>query len=376
MNRILFISSYDPTKLSFDGVCKKLKLEIETFKKLNKEVDYIEFNGDSIYLNFYNDERIFLCKKGRNIYETYSIIYKNLLKINLSVYYVIYFRYEHIGLNFFKFLKKFKKITLNKGVVVGELPTFVKYNFKKDNFKIFIKWFIKEKISLIFSNLIDYIVTFSDHKKIYNIETIRIDNFADVENLTLKDNVKKANELHLLALAQLSPAHGFDRVIKGLYNYYKKENNVKVYLHIVGDGGEYTNVLKNLTKNMSLNTYVKFHGKLGGIELDNIFNLCNIGIGAIAVFRKGSDKVSELKIREYTSRGLPFIYNAKEILLKDKKFCKYVPFNESDINIDDLVVFSKSIDNKTSNDMRNFALKYFRADLQIKKIFDIVDRNK
>lgn len=49
--------------------------------------------------------------------------------------------------------------------------------------------------------------------------------------------------------------HGYDRVIRGLSNYYKENPKVKVCFHIVGKGDEIPK-LKSLTKQLHMDKYV------------------------------------------------------------------------------------------------------------------------
>ena len=43
------------------------------------------------------------------------------------------------------------------------------------------------------------------------------------------------NELHLIGVAEIHFWHGFDRLIKGLKEYYAHNPGYKVYFHIVGN---------------------------------------------------------------------------------------------------------------------------------------------
>lgn len=70
--------------------------------------------------------------------------------------------------------------------------------------------------------------------------------------------------------------HGYDRVIRGLSNYYKENPKVKVCFHIVGKGDEIPK-LKSLTKQLHMDKYVFLRAFRQVKILKNIceFRYCN-----------------------------------------------------------------------------------------------------
>ena len=84
---------------------------------------------------------------------------------------------------------------------------------------------------------VDRIVTFSDDEEIFGQKTIRISNGIDFDAVPLKTELHDiTREVRLLALANIHPWHGFDRVIEGLKDYYAGPHDRVVRLRIVGDG--------------------------------------------------------------------------------------------------------------------------------------------
>lgn len=71
-----------------------------------------------------------------------------------------------------------------------------------------------------------------------------------------------------------------------------------VDVHVVGEVGEQPQpAFANL----------HFHGRLEREEYQRILALCDFGIGPLALYRKGMDEASPLKVREYLSHGLPVL---------------------------------------------------------------------
>src|SRR5690606_16923866 len=373
MRKLLFISGYRVDNLSTNGVGKKIHLEINTFKNLGFEVDNLELDSGKVYLKI-NDKRYFLVDEQPTFYKTMDVVYKRMLIENRikNEYEMVYVRYEHFSFSMIKFFKALKKS--NPQIkIVGELPTYMKRPNPGASFKTKISFKIKRLLNNTTKKYIDYLATFSNHDRLFNMPTIKIENFVNITKVNIRTPIGN-DTVDLLALAQITPAHGFDRVIKGLNEYYKQDKiHQKVFLHVVGDGLTKSS-LENLVNEYELNQHVKFYGALGGEKLDTIFNISDIGIGSLAFFRKGTTKGSELKIREYTARGLPFIYSAEEPQIDGQNFAKKVSFDESPLDINEVLAFYNEIKSNTNliNEMRDFAEKEFTCESQMKKIIQTI----
>lgn len=375
-HNILFISSLDISgnRKESDGVTKKILLQIRTFTELGYNVDYIYRLDSKAYLQ-HEGESIFLTNHNGVHYKTMTNVYRSLIKISRILHYdLVYIRYEGNNIPMWRFLSKIKNDN-PETKIIAELPTFMKRWEPGTNLRGKIAFILHKIKDNLYRLPMDYIVTFDNHKKLFGYPTIQIENFADVEALPLKKNSEEKGEFHILALAQMTPSHGFDRIIQGLYAYYQRNQNVSVILHLVGDG-TILNQWQELTNRLSLERHVIFHGAMHGTELDQLFNKCNIGAASLAIFRKGCSKASELKIREYTSRGLPFFYSAEEPQIKDQKFCLKVPHNETPIDIKSIIDFYDSINwEKEKYIMRNFAELNLSCQSQIKNILGIISSN-
>ncbi|OOC43673.1 hypothetical protein XO08_04805 [Thermosipho sp. 1074] len=247
-----------------------------------------------------------------------------------------------------KFIKQLKKLTK---FVILDVPT---YPYKKE----------LSKINLIIDNIfnrfvgknINLVVTTADIEKIYGVRAIRITNGIDVKKYKLKKNIKKDGEFHLIGVANVSLWHGYDRVINGLYEYYKNDPKIKVIFHVVGEGKELNN-LKKLTEEKKLNSYVIFHGFKTGDELDNLYDISDVAVGSLGLHRIGLLKSSVLKVREYCARGIPFIISSyDEDFDKEFEFMLKFPSDETPIEIEEILKFYERIKSKNySLFMRKYA---------------------
>jgi glycosyltransferase involved in cell wall biosynthesis len=223
---------------------------------------------------------------------------------------------------------------------------------------------------------VDRIVTYSKHEKIFDIPTVHIVNGIDCSLIPIINKViHKDQIINLIIVAQFSKWHGYDRLINGLYNYYKQGASYKVYIHFVGDGIELS-FYKNLVQQYNLLEYIFFHGLLFGDKITEIFNKSDIAVCSLGGHRKELYLSSELKSREYLVRGMPMISSTKIDVLPDNfKYCLYVPEDESPINILTIVQFYQNLIaqkdiSKISSEIRQFAENYCDMSITMKPVID------
>ncbi len=184
-------------------------------------------------------------------------------------------------------------------------------------------------------------VTFSDHETIFGTKTIRISNGIDFKHVPLKSHRNDSTtELHLLGVAEIHFWHGFDRVIKGLAEYYQGSHSVKVTFDVVGSGF-FRDVaeLHRLVAESDLDEYVRFHGSKSGVELDAYFEKADMGIASLGRHRSGITKLNALKNREYAARGIPFTYSEIDDDFENMPYVLKSPPNDQPIDIQGLVDF-------------------------------------
>ena len=193
---------------------------------------------------------------------------------------------------------------------------------------------------------LDGIVTFSDYKEIFGQRTINISNGIDFNSVPLKTTQNNTSqELNLIGVAEIHQWHGFDRVIKGLAEYYSKHQDYIVKFHIVGYffSAEGEVAFKRIISDYHMENYVILYGKQHGRSLDQIFDRCDMGIGSLGRHRVGIHKIKTLKNREYAARGIPFVYSEIDSDFDSRPYVLKVPADESPLNIGQVVDFYKSV---------------------------------
>ncbi|MDR6566555.1 glycosyltransferase [Chitinophaga ginsengisegetis] len=93
--------------------------------------------------------------------------------------------------------------------------------------------------------------------------------------------------------------------------------------HIVGTDG----------KNMEYSSNVKFYGYLNRKELSDLYEKVDIGIGTLALHRKGMKEACPLKVREYLSWGLPVILGYDDTDIKNVPFALNISFEGNNVGL-------------------------------------------
>ena len=239
-----------------------------------------------------------------------------------------------------KIKKKCKSIKL-----IMEIPT---YPFKGEDTS---KKSLKRKVSILIGTMflhryVDRIVLSGQLDKIktlYKIPVIHIDNGVDFNNIPVNQNECKAgDDVHMICVSGCMFSHGYDRMIKGLAEYYRKAEVLRnIYFHIVGTG-EYLDEYKRIASESGVpEDKVIFYGRRVGSELDEVYSRCNVAIAHLATHRIGIHQLSSLKSCEYVARGLPMVSSASLNIINEdtKDYALYVPEDETPIDIEAVIQF-------------------------------------
>ena len=195
------------------------------------------------------------------------------------------------------------------------------------------------------------IVTFTNEQLIFGQRTINISNGVDLDSIPLHQKVDTSQELHLIGVAEVHFWHGYDRLIAGLGEYYRKGHTPKqVYFHIVGGvwksemyDDEHAPGFHELIEKYGLQDKVIFHGQLFGEALNAVFRQSSFAVGSLARHRSGISDIKTLKNREYATRGLPFIYSENDSDFDHQPYVLKAPADESPVDIAQIVAFEEQL---------------------------------
>lgn len=229
--------------------------------------------------------------------------------------------------------------------VVMEIPTYpydAEYEAQGMNRQIFFDKIFRHRLA----KHLDGIVTFSDYKEIFGQRAINISNGIDFDSVPMKSSQNDTSkEMNLIGVAEIHRWHGFDRLVKGLADYYSQPQDYIVKFHVVGYffSNEVEAEFRKIIADHHMEPYIIIYGKKHGEELDKIFNLCDFGIGSLGRHRVGIQKIKTLKNREYAARGIPFVYSETDSDFDERPYVLKLPADETPADIRQIIAFYRQL---------------------------------
>lgn len=342
MKKLLFLifHGFDPN----NGISKKISYQVDALKACGMEVSLCYMDETQGKKRYVNDTVI--ADYGNGVM---SKIKKRMEFTSIARYATdngiefVYIRSNHNANPFtIRMVKKMKKTGMK---VVMEIPTYPydsEYEAQGMSRQIFQDRIFRNQLA----KHLDAIVTFSDYDEIFGQRTIRISNGIDFSNVKVKTTVNDTSkELNLIGVAEIHRWHGFDRLVKGLAQYYSKPQKYIVWFHVVGYffSAEGEAAFKKMISDNHMEEYVILHGKKHGVELDKLFDKCDFGVGSLGRHRVGIDKIKTLKNREYAARGIPFVYSETDSDFDNRPYVLKVPADESPVDINKIIEFHHQI---------------------------------
>ncbi len=365
MKKVLFLifHGFDPN----NGISKKISYQVDAFKKcgMNVHLCYMDekdtkkriIDGDVIA--DYGNGLLSKILKRTDFSAISNYVKKNQIDL-------VYIRSNH-NANLFT-INMVKKMKAYGAKVVMEIPTYpydIEYKAQGISRQIFQDKIFRNQLA----KYLDAIVTFSDFDKIFGQRTIKISNGIDFDSVKMKTTINDTSkELNLIGVAEIHEWHGFDRIVRGLADYYSKPQDYLVEFHVIGYffSKEIEDEFRKIISDNHMENYVILYGKKHGTELDNLFDKCDFGIGSLGRHRVGIDKIKTLKNREYAARGIPFMYSETDSDFDPKPYVLKAPADESPIEIQRIIDFYKR------NTMSPIEIRESITDLSWKKQMELV----
>lgn len=355
----------------YSGVKNKIYSQIKAFNRQGVDMDLIYLEDNNImFNNEYTNQDISRFKIGRvrNNMMFFLVLkyFKEHTKLQTKKYDFIYIRFSMANIGMYKLAKWLYKQGIK---IIIEIPT---YPYIDELSPSIYNYVLKKIDGKVWNNIKRYVyrvAVTNNVKSINGIKTINIYNGVDIESIPIvKGN--KGDTVNLVGVANISKWHGYDRIIKGLRDYYKEYKTSQVHFYIVGNGVEKNN-LEKMVKEFSLNEYVHFVGSRIGSELNLIMDKADIGVSSLALFRAGGGH-DPIKTKEFIARGIPVILGYEDKLV-DMNLPYIMKVNEDDtpVDIDSILEKIKNL-HVDSREIREYAVKNLSWDSQIMKIINSI----
>lgn len=331
---------------AYDGISKKIHHQVKALIAcgIDTKTIYYDITPDGKRRWMADNEIIdelgvgIIAKIKKRIDYTPIINYVRKEKIDF-----VYIRTFHNANPFtINMVKRIKQLGAKVVIEIPSYPYDKEYVTSRMKFQLFIHRHYRYRLA----RKIDAIVTFTNDKYIFGQRTICISNGIDFDSIPLRKIYHDTTpELHLIGVAEIHFWHGFDRLIRGLADYYCSNPTYKVYFHLVGSffGEQEKEDILSLIKDNHLEQYIILYGACYGEKLEEIFSRADFAIGSLGRHRSGITAIKTLKNREYAARGFSFIYSETDEDFDNQPYILKVPPDESPIDIPDLIAFQRSV---------------------------------
>lgn len=356
----------DSTKPYSVGIYRKIHEIKETLEKNFDRVDILFRENNFFLLNYEPIARLSKLKLFKNL-SIYFILRK--IAILASKYQVVYIR------DFSESFFLISKLKASNIIKVVDIPTCSDAQIQEvlrsntsilNKLRYLFKKLILSRIAykhsdilLITGGSVGYIERKNSHKIIVTTNGIDVKKYIQMSH-----SPENYSVINLVAVANISFWHGLDRVIRGLALYYKNANlhDPKIIFNVVGNG-EHLETLKQLSKELNVDSHINWHDVLKGENLENLLLQCNIAIGSLGVHRIKVNIASPLKHREYCALGIPFVFAHEDPGFPvGFPFALRVPATDDPLDIKEIVNWYFNIQ-KNYPDYPNLMRKYAEANL-------------
>ena len=328
------------------GILNKMEYQSAAFSELIGNVDSVCSSRRGPVLNGKPVGRYPITGRWFNSVNHYVLFYSHIARYaETGDYDFLYIRYPFALPNFLEFLRKAKRANPRVTIVL-EIATFPYHRELQTP---------KQRILGMFDalghgrlkNHVDAIVTFYGQAEIFGVPCIQLRNGVDVQRIHLRDAVRSADQLSMIAVGNLAERHGLDRVLRGMARYVSQPGAKRTTLHVVGDGPALAD-LTTLTVELGIDDHVRFHGIKSGPELDAVFDDADIALDSLAIHRLHLPSSSSLKAREYCARGIPFVLASDDPdFPRELPFVLRVPPNDAPLDVSAVVEFHAQLRQKT-----------------------------
>lgn len=356
MKKVFFFTNSVDLANPSDGLAKKIHAQVKAFEELGYDVHLAGMKKDQYFIN---DQFIVISEN--------SVFAKNRQILNFLKSYieanadfdVFYIRKSYFTYTFISFLSAIRK---KIRFIVLEIPTYPYYG-ELHTLRAKVGYWIEAlTVTYRLKKYIDWIVTFSDDKKIFCIDTIRISNGIDPNEIEVFKDLSKEDKINFISVSSISYWHGIDRFIKSM------ESVENIHFYIIGPSNDESNKLKKIVLEKKLQNKVSFCGYMSKDELSKIYQISHIGVGSLGRHRSGILALNSLKNREYLAKGLPVIYSEIDSDLDHLDFVYKVSADEDLIDIEEIINWYL-IDTISREKIVKFSKKFLWK-VQIKLILD------
>ncbi len=209
--------------------------------------------------------------------------------------------------------------------------------------------------------------TYSSDEQIWGISCIKLKNGINIQQVPIHGKKKEKEKIVLISISTLRTWHGYERILEGMYQYYKADGVYDFRLKIIGSGPEEV-YYRELVDRYGLYDHVEFLGLIKTDEKERLnkeFDASDIALGSLGMYKAGYEEGSPIKCAEYCARGIPFIYGYYDLRFpQDWDFMLRVSNDSKPIDMNQVIDFYENVTSKKNYKkiIRKYAEDYLTWD--------------
>lgn len=372
--KLLYISTIEDGP--YQGVRAKISMQCKAFEENGFDV---ELCNSGIRTTLGQIEKLLPTGYGVN----YRIIRKRVLGLKDTPIAYCYVRYSPASRGLIDVLKTLKSTQKNIKIIL-EIPTYPYETELKTLRDIPFK--IRERLYRgKLKKYVDLIVSPShlEEDQIFGVPAYEITNGINVDSIKPRELAPREDDtVNLLGIALITAKQGFDRVLRGMHEYYRtktaSEPNVRFY--VIGDG-DAKEELVALSDELSLTEHVVYTGQKEKHELEDYYSFADLGIGTLGLYKSNElSKVNSLKTREYCAKGLPFVITDCDYVFADNhfEFAYVIANDDSPLNIREILGLLNEqkrnyTDEQIAEKMSDFAKEHLSWSTILRSVIETAD---
>lgn len=356
------------------GIDNKIKSQIKSFESHGINIDVFSVSDKEIP---------FLKVIARLPYTNVMPEWKEIK--DCSQYDFVYMRRPgYMSKPFLNYLKRIKENN-NRIKIIMEIPSFP-YDKEYTSRISQIPFLLKDRYARkSIHNYIDYISDLGSEGEIFGVNTVHFYNGYDFSQLRVRKAVD-ISTVSIIAVARFCEWHGYERLLKGLWNYYDNGGQREVVLHFVGDGPE-LNTYRELTTSLKLEGRVKFYGYINRDSIAPLYDKANLAVDVFGGYKKDMVLSCSLKTREYIAAGLPIVCGSAIDIQQFKEFKPYILELPNDctsldftkiIDFFDKIYSTNEITNpqQIADDIRSIGIRYLNCENSMREIIERLENEE
>ncbi len=318
-----------------DGVAKKVLNHIDVFSSVF-DVYLFSYGKEGLVIRHGGNKKYIQINGRHRRYALYEEVEKAAKEEKVDCAYI---RYPKSERRFIQLIKELHKLGIK---IVTEIPTYPYGGNITESLRVFSIAVVDGVFRKQLKKYIQRIITFSDDAEIFGIPTIRTINGIVFDKVEMVTRLQPRSSINLISVATNYACHGFDRIIRGLEDYYSSGGQKEIRFRIVGDGPAIADYRKVISECPNLCGRVELNGFQTGEELKRLYNDSDIAINSLALYRLNLTRESTLKTKEYLAKGLPIISSTSVDGLDEddnEKYVKLFPDCGERIDIKEIIDF-------------------------------------